>query len=102
MFFQYFTSLTPIDINSTGIDIVQPNIHDTTITSIHYPNKVIRGFGNIVDYGFLVSFSGRSSLDAIQKSLDNQGDYDIIFENNKFFLTQNNIQKLLDYDYLLI
>ena len=67
---------------------------ETEFTScIHYPNKVIRGFGNIVDYGFLVSFSGRSSLDAIQKSLDNQGDYDIIFENNKFFLTQNNIQK---------
>ncbi len=67
---------------------------ETEFTScIHYPNKVIRGFGNIVDYGFLVSFSGRSSLDAIQKSLDNQGDYDIIFENNKFFLTKNNIQK---------
>ena len=67
---------------------------ETEFTScIHYPNKVIRGFGNIVDYGFLVSFSGRSSLDAIQKSLDNQGDYDIIFKNNKFFLTQNNIQK---------
>ena len=67
---------------------------ETKFTScIHYPNKVIRGFGNIVDYGFLVSFSSRSSLDVIQKSLDNQGDYDIIFENNKFSLTKNNIQK---------
>lgn len=66
----------------------------TQFTScIHYPNKIIKGFGNIVDYGFLVSFSSRSSLDAIQKSLDNQGEYDIIFENNKFSLTKNNIQK---------
>ena len=69
------------------------NIETEFTSCIHYPNKVIRGFGKIIDYGFLVSFSDRSSLDAIQKSLDNQGDYGIIFENNKFFLTKNNIQK---------
>tara|TARA_B100000686_G_C16751718_1_gene952940 strand:- start:234 stop:827 length:594 start_codon:yes stop_codon:yes gene_type:complete len=62
---------------------------DTEYTScIHYPNKIISGLGEIIDYGFLVSISCRSCLDTIQRSLDNQGDYDIIYEDNKFFLTK--------------
>ena len=37
--------------------------------------------------------SSRSSLDLIQRSLDTNGEYDIIFKNNKFILTKNNIEK---------
>ena len=66
----------------------------TEFTScIHSPNKVIRGLEEIVDYGFLVSVSCRSCLDSIQRSLDTNGEYDIVFENNQFILTKNNIQK---------
>lgn len=60
---------------------------------IHSPNKVIKGLDKIIDYGFLVSVSSRSSLDLIQRSLDTHGEYDIIFKNNKFILTKNNIEK---------
>ena len=66
----------------------------TEFTScIHSPNKVIQGLDEIVDYGFLVSVSSRTSLDSIQRSLDTRGEYDIIFKNNKFILTKNNIEK---------
>jgi len=66
----------------------------TEFTScIHSPNKVIQGLDEIVDYGFLVSVSSRASLDSIQRSLDTRGEYDIIFKNNQFILTKNNIQK---------
>ncbi len=39
--FQYFSELKPIEVLSSGNDIVQSNIHDTSITSIKYPNKVM-------------------------------------------------------------
>ena len=39
--FQYFSGLEPLEITSSGNDIVQANIHDTSITSIKYPNKIM-------------------------------------------------------------
>jgi UDP-2-acetamido-3-amino-2,3-dideoxy-glucuronate N-acetyltransferase len=37
--FQYFFNDVPIGINSNGVDILQPGIHDTTITSFKYKNN---------------------------------------------------------------
>ena len=37
--FQYFLNDSPIDIRSNGVDILQPGIHDTTITSFKYKNN---------------------------------------------------------------
>ena len=39
--FQYFFNDQPVEVISRGIDVIQDNIHDTTITSIKYPNKVM-------------------------------------------------------------
>jgi len=39
--FQYFIGEKPIEITSSGIDIVQSGIHDTTITSLKYNNKIM-------------------------------------------------------------
>ena len=62
-------------------------------TCIHYPNRVINGLDHVSDYGFIVSVSCRSCLDSIQRSLDNNGEYDIIFENNNYSLTKNGVKK---------
>jgi UDP-2-acetamido-3-amino-2,3-dideoxy-glucuronate N-acetyltransferase len=37
--FQYFFNESPIEINSNGVDILQPGIHDTTITTFKYKNN---------------------------------------------------------------
>jgi UDP-2-acetamido-3-amino-2,3-dideoxy-glucuronate N-acetyltransferase len=37
--FQYFFNESPIEIKSNGVDILQPGIHDTTITSFKYKNN---------------------------------------------------------------
>ena len=37
--FQYFFNQFPVSITSRGLDILQPNIHDTTITSFRYANN---------------------------------------------------------------
>ena len=37
--FQYFFNDIPIDITSRGLDILQKNIHDTTVTSFKYKNN---------------------------------------------------------------
>ena len=37
--FQYFFNESPIEITSRGVDILQPKIHDTTITSFKYNNN---------------------------------------------------------------
>ena len=65
---------------------------DTVYTScIHYPNRVIRGLDEIIDYGFLVSVSHKRYLDKIQQSLENgHGMYDLIYENDQMKLTKNN------------
>jgi UDP-2-acetamido-3-amino-2,3-dideoxy-glucuronate N-acetyltransferase len=39
--FQYFTGSTPLQITSNGSDILQPGIHDTTVTTIKYPNNIM-------------------------------------------------------------
>ena len=39
--FQYLIGNNPIKINSVGNDIIQPGIHDTTITNLEYPNKIM-------------------------------------------------------------
>tara|TARA_Y100001970_G_C14251923_1_gene872469 strand:+ start:2150 stop:3115 length:966 start_codon:yes stop_codon:yes gene_type:complete len=39
--FQYFTNLEPINISSSGTDILQNGIHDSTITTIKYPKKIM-------------------------------------------------------------
>ena len=39
--FQYLAESDPIKITSVGNDILQEGVHDTTITSIEYPNKVM-------------------------------------------------------------
>ncbi len=42
--FQYFFNDQPAEVISRGLDVLQNDIHDTTITSIKYPNK---GMGHI-------------------------------------------------------
>ena len=37
--FNYFFNENPLDVNSTGVDILQKGIHDTTITSFKYKNN---------------------------------------------------------------
>tara|TARA_Y100001980_G_C14554400_1_gene341052 strand:+ start:3693 stop:4667 length:975 start_codon:yes stop_codon:yes gene_type:complete len=39
--FQYYAESNPQDISSTGIDIIQPGIHDSTITTIKYENGIM-------------------------------------------------------------
>ena len=39
--FQFFIGSNPEKVNSHGIDILQKNIHDSTITTLEYPNKVM-------------------------------------------------------------
>ena len=39
--FQYFSGSVPLQITSKGSDILQPGIHDTTITSIQYPDNIM-------------------------------------------------------------
>ena len=39
--FQYFSNLEPKNINCIGSDILQKGIHDTTITTIEYPNNIM-------------------------------------------------------------
>ena len=39
--FQFLIGSFPLNVESRGIDLIQPNIHDTTITIFKYPNKVM-------------------------------------------------------------
>ena len=39
--FQYFFHSSQIEVVSRGIDILQPCIHDSTITSLKYPNNTM-------------------------------------------------------------
>ena len=39
--FQYFFQNNPTEVFSRGIDILQPGIHDSTITSLKYPNNTM-------------------------------------------------------------
>ena len=39
--FQYFTNSFPQKITSRGSDVLQDGVHDTTITTIEYPNNVM-------------------------------------------------------------
>jgi UDP-2-acetamido-3-amino-2,3-dideoxy-glucuronate N-acetyltransferase len=39
--FQYFTNSFPQKINSRGSDVLQDGVHDTTITTLEYPNNVM-------------------------------------------------------------
>ena len=39
--FQYFTNSFPNNITSRGVDTLQNGIHDTTITSLQYPNRIM-------------------------------------------------------------
>ena len=39
--FQYFFKNNPIEVVSRGIDILQLDIHDSTITSLKYPNNTM-------------------------------------------------------------
>jgi UDP-2-acetamido-3-amino-2,3-dideoxy-glucuronate N-acetyltransferase len=39
--FQYFTNSFPDKITSRGVDTLQEGIHDTTITTLEYPNRVM-------------------------------------------------------------
>ncbi len=39
--FQYFAEDNPKDISSAGVDILQPGIHDSTITTIKYENGIM-------------------------------------------------------------
>ena len=39
--FQYFFQNNPIEVVSRGIDILQHGIHDSTITSLKYPNNTM-------------------------------------------------------------
>ena len=36
-----FCRSNPQDISSTGIDIIQPGIHDSTITTVKYENGIM-------------------------------------------------------------
>jgi UDP-2-acetamido-3-amino-2,3-dideoxy-glucuronate N-acetyltransferase len=39
--FQYFTNSFPNKISSRGVDILQDGIHDTTITTLEYPDRIM-------------------------------------------------------------
>jgi UDP-2-acetamido-3-amino-2,3-dideoxy-glucuronate N-acetyltransferase len=39
--FQYFTNSFPTSITSRGVDTLQDGIHDTTITSLEYPDRIM-------------------------------------------------------------
>ncbi len=39
--FQYFTGSVPLQITSNGSDVLQPGVHDTTITTIKYPDNIM-------------------------------------------------------------
>jgi len=39
--FQFLIESKPLHITSNGIDILQDGIHDTTLTTIEYPNKIM-------------------------------------------------------------
>jgi UDP-2-acetamido-3-amino-2,3-dideoxy-glucuronate N-acetyltransferase len=39
--FQYFTKSFPNKVTSRGVDTLQDGIHDTTITSLEYPNRIM-------------------------------------------------------------
>ncbi len=39
--FQWFADATPVKITSRGMDILQNGVHDTTITTLEYPNKTM-------------------------------------------------------------
>ncbi len=39
--FQFFTDSNPVEITSTGGSFLQENIHDTTMTTLHYPGNIM-------------------------------------------------------------
>ncbi len=39
--FQYFVGDMPTSVNSDGGIFLQPNVHDTTMTILHYPNNIV-------------------------------------------------------------
>lgn len=39
--FQFFTDSNPVQITSTGGAFLQDNIHDTTMTTLHYPGNIM-------------------------------------------------------------
>ena len=69
--------------------------NSTNITScIHYPNRQINGYDGVIDSGFLVSVCCNTCLNRIQQSLDgNDGVYDIIYRDDNFILTKDQLSK---------
>ena len=67
----------------------------TRVTScIHYPNRYMKGLGEKVDKGFLVSTYTKREIDTIQQSLKrNDKIHDIIYKNGEYILMNNNIEK---------
>ena len=67
----------------------------TRVTScIHYPNRYMKGLGEKVDKGFLVSTHTKKEIDTIQQSLKrNDKIHDIIYKNGEYILMNNNIEK---------
>ena len=63
----------------------------TSFTScIQIPNRIISGLEKPIDAGFLVSVNCRSCLDTIQRSIENMGEYKVIYENDQLHLTKDN------------
>ena len=67
----------------------------TRITScIHYPNRYMKGLGEKIDKGFLVSTYTKREMDIIQRSLRTDDRvYDIIYKNGEYLLTNNRNDK---------
>jgi len=67
----------------------------TTMTDcIHFPNNSLVGLPGPVDAGFLISVCCEDCINKIQTSFNNNtGEYKIIYEENEFILTKNDVKK---------
>ena len=105
--FQYFTNMKPSRIISTGSDILQKNIHDTTITSIKYPNNIsghifVSWLHPFKEHRFVIV--GSKGMVRFEDSLDNKPliFYDKTVKwNNGMPEPINGSSKLIKYDFTM-
>tara|TARA_Y100001935_G_C17303560_1_gene510817 strand:- start:1602 stop:2159 length:558 start_codon:yes stop_codon:yes gene_type:complete len=91
--FSFNTDEEAIQSTHTTCPVMEGNI--TQITDcIHFPNNEMDGLPGSIDGGFLVSLCCSSCLSSIQTSFNNNdGIYNIIYENNNYILTKNGDNK---------
>tara|TARA_Y100000768_G_C23968549_1_gene679229 strand:- start:821 stop:1786 length:966 start_codon:yes stop_codon:yes gene_type:complete len=101
--FQFFLSSFPLKVDSHGGDFLQKNIHDTTITYLHYPSGIqghiyvswLHPFKEhrLVVIGSKGSLHFEDSLDAKPLLL-----YENDFSKNDTKIMTNKIPKKIEYD----